>query len=227
MAVITIAREMGSEGDQLGIELAQALGYEILNKEIIRKVAERTGASTQEVENYDERADNWLVRFLTQVFASHPDMAAYYSTFTYAEPNFTYGVAEPYIFYQAPPGQGKPLDPKKVVEHVERIIREVADKGNVVIIGRASQCVLGDRADAIHLRTVGPLEWRVGNVLRDNPDLTRDEAEEIVKQNDRWRERYLAVNYDADWRDPLLYHSVISMQRWQRARLIEFVKCSV
>jgi cytidylate kinase len=227
MAVITIAREMGSEGDQLGMEVAKALGYEVLNKEIIKKVAEMTGASAQEVEHYDERADNWLARFLTQVFAAHPEMAAYYSTFAYVEPNYIYGVAEPYVFYQAPPGQAKPLDPKKVVEHVEKIIREVADKGNVVIIGRASQCILSGRADAIHLRTVGPLEWRVANVLRDNADITREQAEETIRQNDKWRERYLSVNYGADWRDPLLYHAVLSMQKCERGKLIEFVKCSV
>ncbi len=227
MAVITIAREMGSDGDVLGQKLASALGYAFLNKEIIRQVADRIGASAQEVEHYDEKSDNWLMRFLSQVFMAHPDMAAYYSTFAYVEPNYIYGVSEPYVFYQMPPGQARGVDPEKIVDNFESIIREVADKGNVVIMGRASQCVLKGREDTVHLRTVGPLEWRVANVRRDNPGLSAEDAEDLIKRNDRWRERYLSVNYDADWRDPLLYHAILSMDRWDMKRLVEFVKCGI
>jgi hypothetical protein len=227
MAVITIAREMGSDGDQLGIDLAETLGYALLSKEIIHKVADRLGTSEDMVEDYDEKADNWLVRFLSQVFASRPDMAAYYSTSAYVEPNYIYGVAEPYVYYQMPPGQAKGVDPEKILENFETIIREVAAKGNVVIIGRASQCILKDASGAVHLRTVAPLEWRVKNVMRDNRDLGLEDAENLIDRNDRWRERYLSVNYHEDWRNPLLYHAVISMEKWDRKKLVDFVKCSI
>lgn len=225
MAVITIAREMGSDGDKLGADLAESLGYELLNKEIIREVAERTGASTEEIDQYDERTDNLVVRFLSRIFMAHPDMAAYYSTFAYVEPNYIYGVAEPYVFYQMPPGQARGVDPEHIVEKFESIIRDVAEKGNVVIIGRASQCVLKDTPGAVHLRTIAPLEWRIENVIRDNPDLSPEDAENLIDRNDRWRERYLSVNYHADWRDPLLYNATISMDRWpDRSKLVDCVR---
>jgi len=225
MAVITIAREMGSEGDVLGLELADTLGYAFLNKEIIHRVADRMGSSDEEIEQYDEKTDNWLIRILTQTFASHPDMAAYYSTFAYVEPTYVYGVAEPYVYYQVPPGRTKEVDPEKVRKNFEAIIREAAAKGNIVIVGRASQCILKDMPGAFHLRTVAPLDWRIRNVVRDNPDLSNEDAAELINRNDKWRERYLAVNYREDWHNPLLYHAILSMDKWNRAKLLDFVKC--
>jgi len=227
MAVITIAREMGSEGDRLGRELAQALGYEFLDKEIIRKVANRIGSPPEEVERYDEKADSWLLRFLSQVFVTHPDMASYYSTFAHVEPTYAYGVAEPYLFYEPPVGAAKPVDPTKVVKHFEQIIRDVAAKGNVVIIGRASQRVLKDLPGAIHIRTVARFEWRVNAVTRDNPALSRQDAEELIRRNDRWRERYISVNYGVSWADPFLYHMVISVDKWDWGQLVRVLKSLV
>lgn len=223
MSVITIAREMGSMGDKLGKELANVLGYGLLDKEIVRRVAGKIGSAPEEVEQYDEKADSALVRFLTQVFAAHPDMVSYYSTFAHVEPTYAYGVAEPYVFYEAPAGAAKPVDPKKVVKHFEDIIREVAAKDNVVIIGRASQLLLRDSPKAIHVRTIAPLDWRIKTVMDDNPDLSRQDAEDLMKRNDRWRERYLSVNYGAKWSDPGLYHLVISMDRWDWDRLLKML----
>jgi len=220
MAVITIAREMGSEGDKLGLELAEALGYEFLDKEIIRKVAAEIGSSPEEVELYDEKADSWLVRFLTQVFVAHPDVAAYYSTFANVEPTYAYGVTEPAIFYETPKGAAKPVDPGTIVKHFEEIIRQVAAKGDVVIVGRGSQVVLRDLPHTLHLRTVAPFDWRVDNVIRDNPDLSNSEAADLVARNDRWRARYVSVNYNQAWNDPLLYHAVISVDKWDWGRLV-------
>lgn len=224
MSVITIARETGSLGDKLGKELADAMGYELLDKEIVRQVATKIGSAPEDVEQYDEKADSAIVRFLTQVFAAHPDMASYYSTFAYVEPTYAYGVAEPYVFYESPTGAAKPVDPKKVVKQFEEIIREVAARDNVVIIGRGSQCVLRDDPKAIHVRTIAPLDWRIKNVMEDNPDLSRQDAEDLVKRNDRWRERYVSVNYGAKWADPILYHIVVSMDRWDWDRLLGLFK---
>ena len=136
-------------------------------------------------------------------------------------------MAEPYIFYQAPPKDGRVVDPKKIVQHFESIIREVAAKGNVVILGRASQCVLAKNPDAFHIRTVAPLEWRIRSAMKDNPEFAEGKAREAIERNDRWRERYLSVNYSADWRSPYLYHATFSMDRWERTRLVAAIKAAV
>ncbi len=188
MAVITISRETGSEGDKVGRELAESLGYLFLDKEIIRQVAEKIGASPEAVERYDEKAEGRLMRFLSSIFRSHPEMVPYYGTFPQSEPAFAYGVSVPYLYYETPEGGGMvPPDPEKLVKHFEDIIKKCAREGNAVIVGRGSQCILKDVPEVVHIRTVGPLEWRVQNILRDNPDLEEDDARALIDRNDCWR----------------------------------------
>ncbi|MCD6405121.1 MAG: cytidylate kinase-like family protein [Planctomycetes bacterium] len=225
MAVFTISRETGSEGEKLGVELAEALEYEVLDKEIIRQVAEKIGASPEEVEPYDERAGGRLMRFLASLFRSHPEMMPYYGAFPQSEPTFAYGVSVPYLYYEGP-GEGgpAPLSPEKAAEHFETIIRDFAGDGNVVIVGRGSQCILRETPGVVHLRTVAPLDWRVRRVLNANRDFSPDEAREFIERNDTWRRNYISAHYEADWDDPSLYHLVISMDRWDRADLVSALR---
>lgn len=224
MAVFTISRETGSEGDKLGMELAEALGHEFVDKEIIRQVAEEIGTSPEAIERYDEKAEGRLVRFLTNLFRSNPEMVPYYGAFPQSEPAFAYGVSVPYLYYEPSGARGKPLDPDRIVEHFEAIIREMAEEGNAVIVGRGSQCILKDTPGVIHLRTVAPLQWRVNNILKDNPDLDEDEARDFIERNDCWRKNYIRAHYEVDWSDCSAYHLVISMDRWDRGELVAALK---
>lgn len=221
MAVFTISRETGSEGDKLGMELAEALGYEFFDKEIIRHLAQKIGTSPEEIERYDEKAEGRLVRFLTRLFRNQPDVMPYYGTFPHSEPAFSYGVSVPYLYYETPPEAGNvPLSPEKLVEHFEIAITDLAEDGNVVLVGRGSQCILKDTPGVIHLRTVAPFDWRVANFMKANPDLPEDDARDLVERNDTWRKNYICAHYDADWNDPELYHCVLAMDKWNRPKLV-------
>ncbi|MHC4712176.1 MAG: cytidylate kinase-like family protein [Planctomycetota bacterium] len=225
MSVITISRETGSDGDKLGMELAEELDYLFLDKEIIRQVAEEIGTSPEAVERYDEKAEGRLVRFLSGIFRSHPEMVPYYGTFPQSEPAFAYGVSVPYLYYETPEGAGAPPpDPEKLVEHFRDIIKKCAGEGNAVIVGRGSQCILREAPGVIHIRTVAPLDWRVQNMLRDNPDLEEDDARALAERNDCWRKNYISAHYDVDWDDPALYHLTVSMDRWDRRALVRVLK---
>lgn len=227
MAVITISRETGSEGDKLGMELADALGYAFVDKEIIRQVAEKIGASPEQVERYDEKAEGPLARFLSKLFRSHPEVVPYYGTFPQSEPAFAYGVSVPYLYYEAPGEEFKAVNPDEIVKHFETMIREMAAAGNVIIVGRASQCILESFPSAVHIRTVAPLQWRVEKLMAANPDVSDEDARDLVERNDSWRKNYICANYHADWDDPELYHLTVSMDRWDRVKLVSVLKYAV
>ena len=224
MAVFTISRETGSEGDKLGLELARALGYIFLDKEIIRQVAEKVGTSPEAIERFDEKAEGRLVRFLTKLFRSHPEVVPYYGTFPQSEPAFAYGVSVPYLYYEMPGEGARALaDPDKLIEHFESIIRKCADDGNAVIVGRGSQVILQQAPACYHIRTIAPLDWRVDNFRRDNPDLSQEDAHELVERNDCWRKNYICAHYDRDWNESSLYHLVVSMDKWDRGKLVSML----
>jgi len=93
---------------------------------------------------------------------------------------------------------------------VERIIRTLADEGNVVIVGRGSQVVLRDRPDVLRLRVIAPLETRVA-WLRQEKSLSNEAARACLEASDRARARYLWRSHRARLDDPTLYHLVINM----------------
>ena len=188
------------------------------------KDATGIGTSPEAIERYDEKAEGRLVRFLTNLFRSNPEMVPYYGAFPQSEPAFAYGVSVPYLYYEPSGAEGKPLDPDRIAGHFEAIIRDMAEEGNAVIVGRGSQCILKDTPGVIHLRTAAPLQWRVNNILKDNPDLDEDEARDFIERNDCWRKNYISAHYEVDWSDASPYHLVISMDRWDRGELVAALK---
>lgn len=92
---------------------------------------------------------------------------------------------------------------------IERIIRELADEGEVVIMGRGGQVVLRNRPDVLHVRVVAPLESRV-NWLQQGQQLSAAAAQARLLQSDKNRAGYLKRSYHVDPNDPTLYHLTIN-----------------
>ncbi|MCS7260660.1 MAG: cytidylate kinase-like family protein [Anaerolineae bacterium] len=92
---------------------------------------------------------------------------------------------------------------------VERIIRNLADEGRVVIVGRGSQIVLRERPGVLHVRVVAPLaqclEW-----LQQERGLSREAAIAYLATSSRTRARYIRRSYHVDVNDPALYHLVVN-----------------
>ncbi|MGC8879161.1 MAG: AAA family ATPase [Anaerolineae bacterium] len=92
---------------------------------------------------------------------------------------------------------------------VERIIHNLADEGNVVIVGRGGQVVLRMRPDVLHVRVVAPLEMRL-SWLQQERGLSREAAAAYLETSCRTRARYIRRSYHVDVNDPSLYHLVIN-----------------
>lgn len=63
MNVVTISREFGSGGREVGKRLADALGYEYYDSEIIAMIAEKANLSEEYVSNVVERAPSYAIHF--------------------------------------------------------------------------------------------------------------------------------------------------------------------
>lgn len=92
---------------------------------------------------------------------------------------------------------------------VEQIMRELADEGNIVILGRAGQIILADRTDTFHVRVIAPLEIRISRIAAIE-NISLECARAQIETSDRYRTRYLRRFYHVRWDDPLLYHLVIN-----------------
>jgi len=96
-----------------------------------------------------------------------------------------------------------------LVRQTTETILHLVELGNVIVIGRGAT-VITNRLDYVfHVRLVGSLEKRVAHI-QELHHLNQPAALELIRREDRGRERYLKKNFKADLDDPLLYHLVIN-----------------
>jgi cytidylate kinase len=92
---------------------------------------------------------------------------------------------------------------------VERIIRELSDAGEVVIVGRGGQVVLRGRPDVWHVRVIAPPEARVAR-LQEERKVSAESARACLEASDRARARFLRRSHGVNVADPALYHLTIN-----------------
>jgi len=85
-----------------------------------------------------------------------------------------------------------------MMDMLNRVIQAVAHHGNVVILGRSGFQVLGGYADVFHVRLQASFSVRVGRVMS-GQKLTYEEAEALVKQNDKVRLAFVEEFYRVPW----------------------------
>ena len=88
-------------------------------------------------------------------------------------------------------------------------ILQLAQMGNVIIVGRAATIITEHLHNAFHIRLVAPLEDRIKRVM-DYYRLGRKDAIDKIKSDDISRMEYMRDNFHKDINDPLLYHMVIN-----------------
>ncbi len=184
--IITVSREMGAGGAEVARRVAHELGWRVVDNELVDRVAARSGLPREEVEEREERAPGFLERLVRMASRAVPEV------FPAAE-----DVPEP------------ERDEARLVQCTEAVVAEMAAEGRVVLVGRAAPAVIGQNRDAIHVRVVAPRPDRVAAVAAARA-VPEGEAERLVDESDRNRERYHRQHYQRDWRDATNYDFVIN-----------------
>lgn len=198
MAVITIAREYGSRGAAIGARVAETLGWRCVDDELIFLVAHRAGIGDQHVRIYDQEEFSRLRVLARDCVAMLESLSPPLLGQTTGMPDEMQLPVELKRFYSA-----------RYVHLVQQIIRALAARGRVVIMGRGAQVILGNAPRALHVRTVAPLPVRTRRVAREG-GMNEREAGRRIRRRDRAVARYLWHFYRVDWADPLLYHVILN-----------------
>jgi CMP/dCMP kinase len=191
MAVITISRQYGSEGDEIAANLCQFLGYQLFNKQLMMKVASEVGLTEGEVVDFTE--DQHRVRgFLDRLLGNPPLLVTQSHSWS----------------------EVKVIDAADSIPLVQSIIRAAYKHDNIVIVGRGGQAVLHNDPGVLHVRIEAPLDTRISRVQLREGLTTYELAHDVVVQHDRAAADYLKRFYNVDWSDALLYHLIINTGRW-------------
>lgn len=167
--VITIGRQFGSGGKEVGIRVAKELGVPFYDKEILRKAAEKSGMCEKIFENFDERPKSLL-----------------------------YSIAmDSYMFSLPGAGASDSLEQQVYLATFDTI-RNIAEQGPCVIIGRCADYALAQHPDHLSLFIHAPMDVRVERVA-ERQNLTPDKAKALINKTDKRRAAYYEYYSAQKW----------------------------
>ncbi len=161
--VITIARQYGSGGREIGEKVAEMLGIPIFDKQLITDAASKGNLSEDVLQRTDESAANSLL--------------------------YTLAVGSNVVGASMPFGYKMPINDKLFILQSE-VIKEYAKAGSCVIIGRCSDYVLREDKDAFRLFIYGDLEHRKERVRERHPEIKTAQIVDVINKTDRRRASY-------------------------------------
>jgi cytidylate kinase len=100
------------------------------------------------------------------------------------------------------------VDTECVREVVQKLLPEIADAGNCVIVGRGSAYYLGKRTDAFHVFIYAPFPERVRR-LQDKGK-SEKEAVELAETVDRDRADFIKQYFDVEWPGRHRFHLMVN-----------------
>jgi cytidylate kinase len=101
---------------------------------------------------------------------------------------------------------------RRYFEALEQLMKELAERGNVLLVGRGGSRFLRDRPNAYHVRLVAEKELRVRRVM-EHRWMREEPARELLDQSDDTRRRFHDSYFGSDWTNPLEYHLTVNSGR--------------
>lgn len=182
--VLTVSRESGSGGGELARRIGRALGWRVVDREVVRAISRELRLPEEEAEARDERVSGLAERVGVLLSNVIPDM----------------------VPPSMPPSR---VDDEEVRALCESVLREAVRTPPVILVGHGASHLFRDRLDALHVRVVAPDGERAGRLAR-RDGISPERALEEVRARDGARRRYIRHHYGTDWAHPLGYHVVLN-----------------
>ena len=193
--IITIGRQFGSGGRSIGEKLAQKLGISFYDKELISMAAKESGMNPEIFDSVDEKAANSLLYSLS--------MGMY---------NFGSGFSMM--------GDLPVNDQLYLLQH--KIIKEIADKENCVIVGRCADYILRDRDDCVNIFIYADMEFRKQEAVKRH-GIDKARAEHIVTKTDKNRANYYSFYSGQKWGMAENYDLCINSSKLDEDKIVDLI----
>lgn len=154
--IITIGRQFGAGGRSIGKELAKRLGVDFYDQELIKEAAQNSGLAHELMNSMDEQHMGSL---LYSIVMNTPGRNL-----------FTTGKSVELVAYEAQISA----------------VKNVAEKGPCVIVGRAADCILAADYDIVSFFITAPERMRIAHVA-ERDGITKEEALKKIVRLDKAR----------------------------------------
>lgn len=170
--VITIGRQFGSGGRDIGEKLASHYGIAFYDKDLLKRAAKESGICPELFENNDEKpTSSFLYNLVTDTYS--------------------FGYSSPYI--------EMPLSHKVFLAQFDTI-KKIAQEGPCVIVGRCADYALSDFGNRISVFIYAPLEDRIKRITDKYPDVNDpSKIKDMIIKTDKSRANYYNYYSSKKW----------------------------
>lgn len=196
--IITIGRQYGSGGREIGQKLAQIYNIPYYDKELLKVAAKESGLCEELFENFDEK----------------PTTSFLYSL-----------VMDPYALGYNANSFELPLNHKVFLAAFDAI-KSVADQGACVIVGRCADYALADYDNVINVFISGDTEPKLKRIVEEY-DVPEDKAKDVMVKKDKQRSSYYNYYTSKKWGDLKSYDLVINSSLFGIDGTVELIQKAI
>ena len=169
--IITIGRQYGSAGREIGYKVADALDIKLYDKEMLDRAAKESGICQELFETHDEKPTN---------------------SFLYSLVMDTYSLG-----YTSGSYTDMPINHKVFLAQFDAI-KKIADEGPYILVGRCADYALEEYDNVISLFIHAGLDARIRRIARIY-DLTDAKAKDLIIKTDKKRASYYNYYSNKKW----------------------------
>lgn len=198
--VITISRQFGTGGHEIGAELARRLNVKLLDKQILNEVARKICVVEDAVEKIESRNPLWRDDF-TNFYRQYMAGAEY---------------------------NGMELDQTshKLFDAQAQVIRQIASQESCVIIGRCGFHIFRNHANTLKIFIHADVDCRKQRIAR-KYDISESDAAAMIVDNDYSRELYTKTFTGSDWQDARNYDITLNVRKFGVNGAVDFLMKSI
>lgn len=197
--VITISRQYGSGGREIGEKLAKSLGIPFYDNELITRAAKESGFAESAFANAESKATNSLLYSIAMGMSAYGSHELGYSSLS--------------------------LDDRIFIAQSD-VIRRLAKEGPCVIVGRCADYVLKDMDNVVNVFICADMKYRIQRAIT-MYDLPENKAEENILKADKRRANYYNYHANEKWGKAANYHLSIRSDYIGIDSAVEVIKCYV
>ncbi len=197
--IITIARQYGSGGKTIGQMLAKDMGIPFYSREILRLASDDSGIREELFNRADERLRN----------------------------NPLFGASKKvYKGELITPDKGDFVSDENLFNYQAKVIKELADKGSCVIVGRCADFVLRDRDDMVSVFVHASKEYCMARAMERN-SMTEREMEKFIAKTDKYRSDFYHYYTGNAWNDARNYDLCLNSGKLGFEKCVEEIKAYI
>ena len=169
--IITIGRQFGSAGREIGNKIAKDLEIKLYDKEMLARAAKESGICEDIFETHDEKPTN---------------------SFLYSLVMDTYSIG-----YTGSTYTDMPINHKVFLAQFDAI-KNLAKEGPCVIVGRCADYALNDMKNCVHIFIYGDEETKVNRIMK-KYDVDAAKAKDMCIKKDKQRQSYYNYYSSKKW----------------------------